>query len=80
MTDLQLQETYGITQNEIELLRDYCDVDKLTDIDLIYIIANIKILQQRLISLDLPPTLEGCRRLVREKTSTSLVADALRNQ
>lgn len=80
MTDKELKDAYDISDDVIEMLRDCCDVDEATNVDLIYTIANIKILQQRLAFKGYTPDINGCRSFVLKRTCESVVEDALRCQ
>lgn len=77
MTDLELKTKYDIDDTVVEMLHDCCDVESTSNVDLIYTIANIKILQQRLVERGYTPDIKGCRACVIEPRSESVVLDAL---
>lgn len=79
VTNEALKEKYNISNDTVEMLRDYCDVETATNVDLIYAIASIKILQQRLIERGYTPNIDGCKVMVLKRTCDSIVEDALRS-
>lgn len=77
MTDEELKTVYAITQEEVNMLREMCDVDMLSGVEIILNLSTIKILRHKLISLGYPPTLEGCMQYVGSKCDTSYIEAAM---
>lgn len=80
MTDKEIMEHYDVNEETVKMLRMCCDVGTLNNIDLIYYIANIKILQHRLIEAGLTPDIAGCEKFIKRRTSDNVVIDALKSQ
>ena len=80
MTDDELKIKYAISDEVIEMLRDCCNVDVASGVDLIYNIANIKILQHRLKERGLSPDIHGCEKMAIRRSTNSVVLDALNSQ
>ena len=80
MTDEELKETYSITQDEVDMLHEMCDVDTLSTLQIFLNLSTIKVLRHKLAKLGYQPTLAGCISYVGDNCNRNYIDAAIRKE
>lgn len=79
MRSQYIMDKYGVTPEEMILLKNLVDINTITDIDMIIILSQIKLLKRRLMQKGFAPTIKGCMEYTRSDTEVGVVDKAIRN-